>query len=278
MRRVLCVRRGGLGDTLLVLPILKAMRAQAPAARLHLAGVSEYADLLRRFGAVDEALSSEALQSWALRTSGEAATRARAFLRRFEWIVGDDEALAAAASAATRVTVFDPRIDGGGPAAGTLLERAGLAGPVDVALSPAPTSSPAAPFVVHPGSGGPAKCLPPDVLREAAAALARQRDVVVVLGPAEVERGLDAGWPATVAVVRPASVLELAEVLAGARAYLGHDSGPTHLAAALHVRTCAVFVTTDPAVWAPRGDHVRVLRGARSGERLAAEVVRWAEG
>jgi len=53
---------------------------------------------------------------------------------------------------------------------------------------------------------------------------------------------------------------ELASWLASARVYLGNDSGITHLAAAVGTPTLAIFGPTDPAVWAPRGRHVRVLR------------------
>ena len=46
--------------------------------------------------------------------------------------------------------------------------------------------------------------------------------------------------------------------------YIGHDSGPTHLAAAPGTPTVVIFGPTDPAVYAPPGDHVRpVWRGAR---------------
>jgi hypothetical protein len=44
--------------------------------------------------------------------------------------------------------------------------------------------------------------------------------------------------------------------LAKARLYIGNDSGITHLAAAVGTPVVAWFGPTDPAVWAPRGDHV----------------------
>ncbi len=53
---------------------------------------------------------------------------------------------------------------------------------------------------------------------------------------------------------------QLAVWLLEARIYVGNDSGITHLAAALGVPTLALFGPTDPAIWAPRGSHVRVLR------------------
>lgn len=50
--------------------------------------------------------------------------------------------------------------------------------------------------------------------------------------------------------------------LARARLYIGNDSGITHLAAAVGTPVLALFGPTDPAVWAPRGPHVRVVRWA----------------
>jgi hypothetical protein len=46
---------------------------------------------------------------------------------------------------------------------------------------------------------------------------------------------------------------DLARWLAGARLYVGNDSGITHLAAAVGTPTVAVFGPTRPEVWAPPG-------------------------
>jgi len=51
----------------------------------------------------------------------------------------------------------------------------------------------------------------------------------------------------------------LARWMAGARLYIGNDSGVTHLAAALGLPTLALFGPTSPRTWAPRGENVRVL-------------------
>ncbi len=51
---------------------------------------------------------------------------------------------------------------------------------------------------------------------------------------------------------------DLADWLAGARLFVGNDSGITHLAAAVGTPTLALFGPTDPAIWAPPG--ARVLR------------------
>ena len=67
----------------------------------------------------------------------------------------------------------------------------------------------------------------------------------------------------------------LAAILAQAGVYVGNDSGVTHLAAATGAPTLALFGPTDPAVWAPIGERVRVLRGdGASLETLTLDTVR----
>lgn len=53
---------------------------------------------------------------------------------------------------------------------------------------------------------------------------------------------------------------ELAELIAGARLYIGHDSGPTHVAAALGIPTLALFGFTSPILNAPVGPRTLVLQ------------------
>ena len=43
--------------------------------------------------------------------------------------------------------------------------------------------------------------------------------------------------------------------------FIGHDSGISHLAAAAGARSIILFGPTDPEVWAPRNDNVKVLLG-----------------
>ena len=58
-----------------------------------------------------------------------------------------------------------------------------------------------------------------------------------------------------------APLARVAAVLSRCRLFLGNDSGLTHLAAALGgPKVLALFGPTDPAVWAPPGRQVRVLR------------------
>jgi heptosyltransferase-2 len=70
----------------------------------------------------------------------------------------------------------------------------------------------------------------------------------------------------------PARVL--GAVLSRAGVLVGNDSGVSHLAAAWDAPTVALFGPTDPAVWAPLGEHVRVVRsGNGSMEGIGIDEV-----
>jgi len=72
--------------------------------------------------------------------------------------------------------------------------------------------------------------------------------------------------PPLVDAVRIAGLLDLAKWLAGAGLYIGNDSGITHLAAAVGTPTLAIFVASNPRIWAPRGDHVRIAVSGPAAE------------
>lgn len=105
-------------------------------------------------------------------------------------------------------------------------------------------------FAIHPFSGSPKKNWPVSHFMNVASRLKlKGQEVVFICGP---EEGLPGAR-------RFEDLGSLMEWLAGARAYIGNDSGPTHIAAALGVPTLALFGPTNPKVWAPRGARVRVM-------------------
>lgn len=100
---------------------------------------------------------------------------------------------------------------------------------------------------IHPFSGSAKKNWPLERFREVTARLGAEVEWCV--GPEESFPGAR----------RFDDRLQLAQWLAGARCYLGNDSGVSHLAAAVGTPVVAIFGPTNPAVWAPRGDRVQVL-------------------
>lgn len=267
MRRILVLRRGAFGDTLLLLPLLRALRRRWPAAELAVAGVAEFAAVLAEHGAA-AALSSEDLGLWALASVGERAARAQQRLRHYDLVIADQE-LPAFPGAPLVLRLQTERLLAGVPAGRQFVQQ--LAGPLGlVSAWPAdawfmpPTAPGPGPLWLAPGSGSAAKCWPRGHWLALAARLAAAGvPLGVVVGPAEAERGevREWPWPAGAALLAERTPVELARSLGGARGFVGNDSGPTHLAAMLGVPTVAVFGPTDPAVWAPPGPHVQVCGG-----------------
>lgn len=121
-------------------------------------------------------------------------------------------------------------------------------------------------IVIHPFSGSARKNWPLEKYREVATQL--PLPVEWCAGPEEPLEG----------AVRIDNLGELARWLAGARLYIGNDSGITHLAAAVGTPVIAVFISTDPAVWAPRGPHVQVMRGDEHARGLSTRVAEYFRG
>ena len=119
--------------------------------------------------------------------------------------------------------------------------------------------------VIHPGSGSAHKCVASETLASVVAAVQASGATPVILeGPADrepVERLLQACAKPPI-ILKDLDVLTVAGVLAQARLFVGQDSGVTHMAGLIGVRTVALFGPTDPSRWAPRGTHITVVQGA----------------
>ncbi|MBI5393965.1 MAG: glycosyltransferase family 9 protein [Verrucomicrobia bacterium] len=134
----------------------------------------------------------------------------------------------------------------------------------------------AATFIaVHPGSGGQHKVWPADRWADVIRWLRDElkRDVMLVLGEADdvARRALE---PLKLPMAENLSLPRLAAVLERCALFAGHDSGVTHLAAAVGTPTLALFGPTSPAVWAPRGPRVWVLAADGPIKLLSLELVR----
>ena len=79
-------------------------------------------------------------------------------------------------------------------------------------------------------------------------------------GPADEAAAAALGGAPDVVLARSLPPRVLGTVLRDAGCYVGHDSGVSHLAAAFGAPVLALFGPTDPAVWAPVGRRVHVLR------------------
>jgi heptosyltransferase-3 len=117
-------------------------------------------------------------------------------------------------------------------------------------------------ILIHPASLMATKRWEPARFAEVGRELAsRGFTIVVTAGPGEesfasqVSRELDG-----TVIMLGLSIPELAELIRGARLYIGNDSGPMHLASAVGTPTVAVWGSSDSRRWQPWGVEHRVVQ------------------
>ena len=284
---ILIWHQGALGDLLLAGPALLAVRRGYPRARIIGLGQPPLWRLLSRTLSLAGVWDSSESRWAQLFAAGPPAPELRADLAPFQLAVVFSpnrqspvpERLRQAGIPAVHWAPSFP--EGGSEAVGALQARhlAGLGLKVtpgsfrltwpeslDQAESAA-FSSRAAWLAVAPGSGHTGKNWPLSHYYEASRALAWEfkLGVLWLAGPAEADT-----VPYLTALAAAQGHLLLAEAplarvaaaLSHCRLVLGNDSGLTHLAAALGgPRVLALFGPTNPAVWAPPGEQVRILTG-----------------
>jgi len=84
-------------------------------------------------------------------------------------------------------------------------------------------------------------------------------DVVLPVGPVERERGGIERLSRHCVTISDLHLAQLAALIAASDLYLGNDSGVSHLAGAVGIRTVALFGPSDIEQWAPRGPRVLIL-------------------
>jgi len=119
---------------------------------------------------------------------------------------------------------------------------------------------------IHPGSGGRHKLWPLESWEAVLAHLAAHPEnprVLLIGGEADEERFAAlarGGFPADrLLTARNLPLPHLAALLEECSLFLGHDSGISHLAAAVGTPSLLLFGPTQRTVWAPAGPHVEVL-------------------
>jgi heptosyltransferase-3 len=271
----LAIHPGALGDVLLAIPALRALRAERGAVTL--AAHPRLGALLEALGIIDAHVAFDALGLDALFVDDPTRQpRLPPLARLVAWFGARDPVFVRRLTALVPGAVVAPSTDARLPVHAHLLGTvaappgdwcAPVAAPEAVrrrgaaALAAAGADAPPPWLFVHPGAGSAAKCWPAEGFARAIATLAgRARlNVVVHQGPADTEaagalrRHLGAG---VVWLVEP-PLPELAGALAHARLYLGNDSGVSHLAAALGVPALILFDARHLA-WRPWQARARV--------------------
>jgi heptosyltransferase-1 len=120
--------------------------------------------------------------------------------------------------------------------------------------------------ILNPGAGWGAKRWPAERYGEVARKLAAQGlRSILNYGPGEEELvGVAESASRGAALAMSCTITELIALTRRARMFIGGDTGPLHLAAALQVPVVAIYGPTDPARNGPYGTHSVVLRSASS--------------
>ena len=287
MRRIVVLRPGALGDAVCTVPVLEALRAGAPGAEAMVVGGAGFRLAVEAGHATQHVAFDDGRLVGLFAEGGSCPVVAGAELCIVYYGARPDPMVQAnlKRSGVGAVVNWPAHPPGGVHIVDHLLGAVVAAGLVPVRgrpqLMPQRAWLAAAEqrligmqsgfAVVHPGSGGRAKRWPAERFAETARRLGRP--VVWVLGPAEAEEpelrelGRSVGT-----VVADPPLRALAGLLARCSLYVGNDSGVSHLAAAVGAPTVAVFGHTDPAVWAPRGEHVVVVGSPAEGGLAAVSV------
>lgn len=274
MRKILVLRGGALGDFIVTLPALAALRQRWPDAQIELAGNASAAQLARARGLLDAVHSQHEARWGALFGAGALPREFAAWLAAFDLVVNfwpdaDRDLSRRFPLRAGQIFLSASALPAQAPAASHYCEPLRALG-IECGKSFFRLAEPAlAPVrrgvAIHPGSGSPTKNWPADNWLALISKL--PLPVSLVLGETEMEQWTSRSLPARVTPLLNLSLEDLAMHLASCRLFLGHDSGISHLAAACGVPGILLFGPTDPAMWAPPAAHVRVLR---RGATLAA--------
>jgi len=286
----LAIHPGALGDVLLAVPALRALRATS-AAPLVLAAQPRIGALLQALGVVDGHVAFDALGLDALFVDdADSRPRLPAAERVVSWFGAHDPVFRRRLKAHAADAVVVPSVGEGSPCVWQhLLDTVGA--PAGDWCAPIPMTEPLRtlgaqalaatgfegppPYLfVHPGAGSATKCWPAEAFARAiATVVARTRmNAFVHEGPADAEAadelrrhiGRGVAW-----VVEPL-LTALAGALSCASVYLGNDSGVSHLAAALGTPSVILFADAN-LPWRPWATHASV-RTVTMSRTVDAEV------
>ena len=303
MNRILVIRGGAIGDFVLTLPALKALREANPGAHIDLLGYKHIAELANnRFYANGVRSIEYAPLARFFAKDSELSSDLRDYFSSFDLIISylyDPDKIFEnnARRCGVRQFVVGPGKIGDGEHASRQLaepmEKLGLE-IASLAAKIYPSAEDrqfarnflgdyARPMVAfHPGSGSGKKNWPLQNWIDLGNSLLNSPSfhgsILVIGGEADKARTgqLKATWSdhSRVQFAESLALPDLAAVL-DQTVYLGHDSGISHLAAAAGANCILLFGPTNPAVWAPQGENVTVIQAPRGNlEALSVDMVR----
>lgn len=289
--KILVIRGGAIGDFILTLPAIAALRRQFPEAHLEILGYPHITQLALAGSLVDRVQPIEArgLAGFFAR-DGQLAPDLVDYFSEFDLIVSylfdPDEIFKTNVSRCLHGQFIQGphRPDEKEKIHATQvylrpLERLAIfdSDPVPRLLFHAPRKTQQV-LALHPGSGSEKKNWPEANWAELLRHLVNstELDLLLVGGEAEGERlrKLAAAFlTARITVAQSLRLAELAARLQSCVAFVGHDSGITHLAAALGLPTLVLWADSIEEVWRPQGQDVVILKETSGLHRLNIESV-----
>jgi heptosyltransferase-2 len=282
--KILVIRGGAIGDFILTLPAIAALRRQFPESHLEVLGYPHIIQLAQAGGLVDrvQSIEARALAGFFAR-NGELAGELVDYFSEFDIILSylydpDDIFRTNIGRSSTAQFVVGPsRPNESEKVHATKvylrpLERfaifdADFVPQLKVAAAPnAAQNAPRPPtLALHPGSGSEKKNWPEYKWADLLQHLVNHTDsnFLLIGGEAEGERlqRLAAALPITrTKVAQSLPLTELAALIQECDAFIGHDSGISHLAAALGLPGIVLWGNTVEEIWRPPQNHVVVIK------------------
>ena len=276
MVRVLAIRSGALGDTIVALPAIAAL--SRTAAGVEVVGTAPYVELALGPGLAARTHSVDRAMFRALFHDGAEEAELLDFLGLFDRVVAWSRLpLLAAKLKGIGVELIQstPLPPDGVHASDHLMEALaplGINGPAplpSIHIDEGITGFPSKFVAIHPSSGSASKNWAPEHFEELARLVRTAGlDVVWIQGEADKSVVPELARQVPGRLARELPLQELAAVLAASAAFVGNDSGVSHLAAAVGAPTVALFRATEPAQWAPRGPTVHIANAGASPEAV----------
>jgi heptosyltransferase-2 len=289
--RILVVRGGNVGEFILTCPVFAALRAQFPGIAIEVLGYPRIAELAKRAGLIDEMRSIEtrAAAGFFARNAPldeDLSDYFAEFSVIFSYLYDPDGFFQMNVSKVSAAQFISGRArpDEGGTlhACETFLkplERLAIfdADAVPRLAFPHRVAT-GATIAIHPNPEAGPRAWPEAKWRNLAAAVAAKTSYrVVLIGDESQARVLQltaAELPKNRATVISSTALpELANQLGACHAFVGHDSGVTHLAAALGIPCVTIWGNSNATIWQPRGDNVTLLKNRAGAVGVTQEEV-----
>lgn len=289
--KILVIRGGAIGDFILTLPAIAALRNQFPGAHLEVLGYPHIVQLAVAGGLVDRVQSIEARALAGFFARGGALEPDLAdYFSQFDLMVSylydPDGIFRTNVSRCSRAQfIAGPhRPDERVPLHAAKvylkpLERVAIfdADPVPrLALDSQPATVDR--VALHPGSGAEKKNWPENKWAELVQHVLDGTSLSLILtgGEAEGERlqRLAAALPtARVSVAQSLPLPELARKLQPCAAFIGHDTGISHLSAALGLPGLVLWGETAEEIWRPPQKNVVIVKDRRGLKTLSVSQV-----